>query len=340
MSTISVKGKPLWYTLYLVLLVSVLFGAMEKIIDNYIVSSIISADKVGNDVMAALSYLVAGSVIGTPLSILFALLFGRILKPGFKRIEFKNRVMHKQAAWAGILGAFFTFFILWGNQYGDPGMVSALSSIVILIAIIIDWRKKRIKLDQAIVPGLLVLCGSLIAASYKIALGWQSILLVGVIAVLFRAKMEFSEQDGSIAADEVSMFVWRWIWLTGVSVVGSFIYALATGNLNMLINGIFLAKSALPWILLLIFSVFVGMVMKFKAKIKTTVTEVLLILAFIPVAVFVFNLITRVSLSWFTLFRSPSSIEEWLLRVGGAILIAIGTVLYVLKKPKTRNLVN
>ena len=224
-------------------------------------------------------------------------------------------------------------FLLWGNQFGDPSVMITLGNTVILYAMIYETIKGRVNLKSVLVPTLMVVFGGMMSAyggSFSVTL--MGILLVLIISNGLTALSEIIEQKGTQDSDGVNFFIWRFFWLAITGTILAFTVSAIRGLLPLLIATILSSMKYIPWIILTMFFVFLGIGLKLVAKKKNAVSLVLVILSLQIVLGYPITLLG----SWLKpgLFGEvPTDLAVWLLRMCGAGLIILGIV--ILRKKET-----
>ena len=332
MSTTFVKGKPLWRTSNTVkiALLSAFFTAIYKTMDNITVHNYIVAP---DGLTAAFAYLTIGGWIGVIFGIIFSLALGRKLDPDFKRVVFNNSQMHKRALICGFVGAIQTLFLLWGNQLGDPSMIIAMGSGVMLYTACYDLITKQTNIKQILLPTIVVILGSMMTTyGGSLAITALGFLFVVVIANGFEAAGEIYSQQGVRKSDSINFFLWRFFWIATIGTILAITVSAIRGMFPLYIQTM---VSGIPYgifIALTMFFVFLGIGLSFVAKKNDAITKVLIGRSPQIVLGFVFTWIGN----WIFpgLFGSiPGNLIVWIVRAIGAILLVWG-IYILLKKSK------
>jgi len=303
-------------------LLTALFTAVYKSLDNLIVHNFITAP---DGLTAAFSYLVVGGWTGVLAGIVFSLFLGRrLIDPAFGGVVFRNRKMHTRAFIAGGISAGSTLFLLWGNQFGDPSVLVALSTAAIAYTVFYDVLARMAKLGKIIVPASLVVLGSMLAAfSGSLEVTLTGIFFVLVVSNGLTAISEIAEQGGTQASDGVNFFIWRFVWLATAGTILALAVSAVRGYLPMLFETITVAISHLPWIILTMFFVFLGIGMKLTLKKANAVSVILLLLSAQVIIAYPITLIGEV-LAPGIFGGLPHDPAIWVVRAVGAALLILG----------------
>lgn len=149
------------------------------------------------------------------------------------------------------------------------------------------------------------------------------IFYVVIVSNGLTAASQISEQQGVRCSDSVSFFVWRFFWLAMTATILAVIVCFIRGYLNLLLETVMSALIYLPWIIVTMFFVFLGVGLKLYLQKTQAVSFVLLILS------------TQLILAYpITLFGNtfqpgifgniPTNPAIWIIRIFGAALIVIG----------------
>lgn len=315
------KSKPMWQggVLFLGLLVA-LFSAVYKSMDNIVVHNYITAE---DGLTAAFSYLIVGGWTGCILGFVFSILFGkRLIDKDFNSIQWKNKKMHFQAFISGGISAGSTLFLLWGNQFGDPSTLVALSTAVIVYTVAYDVATRQTKFRYIVVPMLgAMLGGALATFSGSLAVTATGFLFVLVISNGLAAVSEVAEQKGARASDGVNLFIWRFFWLATTGTMIAIVVSGARGYSDLLFSTVSNALNYIPFIGLTMFFVFLGIGLKMTLKKDNAVSVILLISSAQIVLAFPITIIGE----WIKpgLFGGiPTNPLVWIVRfVGAGILV-------------------
>ena len=273
----TTKSKPLWQgsVVFLGLLVA-LFSAVYKSMDNIVVHNYITAE---DGLTAAFSYLIVGGWTGVILGVVFSMMFGkRLIDKDFNGIVWNNRKMHLQALISGGISAGSTLFLLWGNQFGDPGALVALSTAVMVYTVAYDVATGQTKFRYIAAPMFGAMVGGALAAfSGSLAITATGILFVLVISNGLAAVSEVAEQKGARASDGVNLFIWRFFWLAATGTVIALVVSAARGYTDLLFATVSNAVNYIPFIGLTMFFVFLGIGLKLTLKKDNAVSVILLI---------------------------------------------------------------
>jgi len=273
----ATKSKPLWQgnIIFLGLLVA-LFTAIYKSMDNIVVHNLITAK---DGLTAAFSYLIVGGWTGVILGVIFSILFGKwLIDKDFNGIIWNNRKMHLQALISGGISAGSTLFLLWGNQFGDPSALVALSTAVMVYTVAYDVITGQTKFRHIAVPIFgAIIGGALAAFNGSLAVTTTGILFVLIISNGLAAISEIAEQNGVRASDGVNLFIWRFFWLATTGTIIALAISATRGYTNLLFVTISNAINHIPFIGLTMFFVFLGIGLKLTLKKNNAVSIILLI---------------------------------------------------------------
>lgn len=313
---------PIWRTTLGLGLLSAVFTAGFRGMDNYTVHNLIIAR---DELTAAFAYLIIGAWTGVALSIPLSIVLGRrILDPEFGGFVIRNRRLHAAAIATGLLSAASTLFILWGNQYSDPSVLIALSSLVLVYTIFYEVTRGRISLRKVGAPALLAIIGGILAsASGSVKATIIGLLLVLVLSNGLDAVSNLLEREGTLASDGVNFFVWRFFWLAVFGTAGGFLIAPIRGTTELLFSTIAEGINVIPVIMVTMVLVFFGMGFKFVAQKGGGVSVVLIvrmstIILGYPIT-FLGYLVAPGAFG-----ELPTDISIWLVRLLGAVLIVLG----------------
>jgi len=315
------KARPLWRSTFGMAVAAALFTAIYKVMDNYTVHNLITN---ADGLTAAFSYLVIGGWTGLILGVAFSMLFGkRLIDPDFDKISIGSGKMQFQAAVTGIISAGSTLFLLWGNQYGDPSVMIALGSGMILYTALYDLLSKQAKLKTLALPLVLIICGSVLSAySGEIRITAMGLLLVLVVSNGLAAISEIVEQGGARNSDGVNFFIWRFFWLASSGTVLAFLVSSLRGQTEALLQTVENSLRYIPWIGLTMFFVFLGIGLKLTAKKNDAVSVILMVLSGSVVLGYIFTII----IDWIApgTFGVSQSGSVWTIRAIGAAALILG----------------
>lgn len=307
-------------------LLAALCTAIFRALDNYVVHNLILAS---DNLTAVLAYLVIGSWTGLITSIIFSISFGnKLIDPDFKGLVFNNFEMHCQAFIAGSISSGRTLFLLLGNQLGDPSVLIALASLTVLYTLLYDIWKKQTTLAQTMLPLVLMIIGAAASAfNGSISITALGLFYVVIISNGLAACSEAIEQNGVRASDSVNFFIWRFFWLAITGTAIAIVTSLVRGYSDLLVQTIYKSLAYLPWVIALMFFVFVGVGLKLYLKKTHAVSIVLLILSVQIILGYPITLLGN-------LFQPgifgniPNDINIWAIRAIGSICIVLGIVLF------------
>ncbi len=268
-----------WRHIFYIALASSFFTSIYRTMDNISVHNLIIC---ADSFTAASAYFVIGAWLGVLTSYLFVSFWGkRVIDQEFSSIQKpKHNKMHAYAFGVGILAALGTIFNLWGNQFGDPSSLIALSMAITLFTTLYDVFKKHITLRRVIIPTALIFLGSITAAyNGSLRFTFMEILLVGIFSNMFYAIAELAEKNGINAGDGANFFFWRFLWLATSGTLLLTSIALIRHTQQLLFATILGSLEYSPWFILTMFFVFIGVGLKFAAKKTGAVSIILLILS-------------------------------------------------------------
>lgn len=300
--------------------------AIFRALDNYVIHNLILAS---DSLTAVLAYLVIGSWTGLITSIIFSISLGnKLIDPDFKGIVFNNFEMHRQAFIAGSISSGRTLFLLLGNQLGDPSVLIALANLTVLYTILYDIWKKQTTLAQTIRPLVLMTIGAVACAfNGSIAITALGLFYVVIISNGLAACSEVIEQNGVRVSDSVNFFIWRFFWLAITGTAIAIVTSLLRGYSDLLAQTIYKSLAYLPWVITLMFFVFIGIGLKLYLKKTQAVSVVLLILSVQIILGYPITILGN-------LFQPgifgniPNDINIWAIRLIGSISIILGIVLF------------
>jgi hypothetical protein len=319
------KSKPLWrgVTLRLSLFAAV-FTAIYKTMDNITVHNYITAT---DGLTAAFAYLIIGSWTGLLSSLVFAVIAGqRIVDPEFTKLELNRKALNPNAIIAGTISAGSTLFLLWGNQLGDPSVLIALGNAVILYTIAYDLLMGQAKFSTIAIPAGLVLVGSMMTSfSGSLTVTLLGLLFVLIISNGLAACSEVVEQRGTRQSDGVNFFVWRFLWLAFSGTLLAVTVSVIRGQFNLLLQTIYSGMHYLPWIILTMFFVFLGIGIKLVAKKNDAVSVVLIVYSIQMILAFPITLLGNAIFPG-VFGQIPNDISIWIIRSIGAALMIWGVI--------------
>ncbi len=318
-SLAPVKGSSEGGSFLFLGLVAALFTAIYKTLDNLIIHTVITTK---DNLTAASAYLVVGGWTGALLGFMFAELFGRQLTKGtFRRIVFNNRKLHLFAFVAGSFAAISTFFLLWGNRFGDPGALAALAAPTLVYVATYEIFTKQVGWRETFLPVTLgMIGGSLAAFNGSLGMTATGIFLVLVVSNGFGAISEIADQKGAKAGDSMNLFVWRFLWLAITGTVLAFALSEVRGTTEQLLEAIMVIIRNLDLIALVMFFVFFGISLKIILKNNYPVSKVLILLSI--------HILLAFPMGYFGELYYPGifginsiSPEVWMIRISGAFFL-------------------
>jgi hypothetical protein len=239
--------------------------------------------------------------------------------------------MHSQAFLAGAISACSTLFLLWGNQLGDPSMLIALGGATIIYTVFYDIFTRQTTTKIIMMPAIIVFLGSLIASfGGSMQVTFYGVLFVLLISNGLSALSEIVEQRGVRASDSVNLFVWRFFWLATTGTVLALMVSSIRGKSDLLLITLQKAWAYLPWVLITMLFVFLGIGLKLYAKKNNAVSLVILLTS---VQLFMAYPITLLG----DLLRPgifgdvPSEASIWAIRIVGAGVMVWGIFLVTKK---------
>jgi hypothetical protein len=312
------------FPVYSLAISAMVFSALYRTMDNITVRSFITHE---DTVTAVLVYFTLGSWVCIFSSIIFMYLLGRkLIDRDFKKIYLPQKWTIFWAFAAGSVGALATFFNLWGNKYLDPGTSIALGNILVVFIAVYDLIHKEIRLKKIALSLVLVVMGATIASysgSLKITL--LGLFLIGVVSNILFAISEIAEQKGVRQTDGVNFFFWRFLNFTITATVATILICLIRGKVKLYWEILSNSVRFVPWIVLTMFFVFLGMALKLTAKKKGIMSIVLMILSFQIVLGYFFTFVgVKISPGLFEGITRNGSV--WLVRLLGASLLLIGLI--------------
>lgn len=296
--------------------------AAYRSLDNFTVHNLITAP---DNLTAAFAYLIVGGWTGVISSLGFSLILGKkLIDPEFTRLTIKNPTMHYQAFISGGIAAGSTLFLLLGNQLGDPSVLIALANLTIIYTLFYDTWKRQANLKQLLLPTTITVIGGMMTTFN----GSLSITALGLFYVLIvsnglDAVSKISQQQGVRCSDAVSFFIWRFFWLATIGTLIAIFVSVLRGYYPLLLATIKIGLTHLPWIVLTMFFVFLGMGLQLFLQKTQAISVVLLIfstqLFFAYPITFLGNALRPGAFG-----TLPENVIIWFVRIIGAALIIFG----------------
>lgn len=296
--------------------------AAYRSLDNFTVHNLITAP---DSLTAAFAYLIVGGWTGVTASLCFSLILGKkLIDPEFTKLIIKNPEMHKQAFISGGISAGSTLFLLLGNQLGDPSVLIALANLTVVYTLLYDTWKRQANLRQLFVPTIITVMGGMMAAFN----GSLSITALGLFYVLIvsnglDAASKISQQQGVRCSDAVSFFIWRFFWLATTGTILAIFVSSLRGYSTLLLETVRTGLAHMPWIILTMFFVFLGMGLQLFLQKTQAISVVLLIfstqLFFSYPITFAGNVLRPGAFG-----SLPDAEAVWAVRMVGAVLIVWG----------------
>lgn len=332
------KNKPLWSSqTKRIILTSAICFTIFAVGDNITVHNFITSP---DSLTAAFTYLILGSWVGLSSSLVFAVLVGqRIADKRFTKLRLGKELFNKHAIIAGSAAAISTLFLLLGNQLGDPSMLIALSNATILYIVIYETLRKK-EPTNIWTPAILVVGGSMIAAySGSLQITIFGALLVLLVSNILRASAEVREkmgmeETGEKTVDGVNFFVWRFLWLALTATILAILVSALRGTLGILVETLVQSLKYIPWIILVMFFVFLGISLKLVAKSRESVSFVMLLSSVQIVLGFPLTLLGNLIVPG-VFGQIPTDITVWVVRIIGAGLMIWGISKLLEIRPQT-----
>jgi hypothetical protein len=304
--------------------------AVSKCLDNFIVHNLITAQ---DNLTAAFAYLIVGGWTGVITSIIFSLILGKkLIDPEFTVPKIKNLAMHVQAFTSGAISAVSTLFILLGNQLGDPSMLIALANLTVVYTLLYDTWKRQANPKQLFFPISITVIGGMMAAfNGSLSINALGLFYVLIISNGLKAISNILQQQGVRCCDAVSFLIWRFFWLASTGTIIAIFVSSFRGYSTLLLETVKVGLAHMPWIILTMFFVFLGVGLELFLQKTHAISIVLLILS---TQLFLSYPITLLG----NFFRPgafgslPDNAIFWLIRSVGAILIILG--IFQLRKRK------
>lgn len=296
--------------------------ATYKTLDNFITHKLITA---ADSLTAAFAQLILNGWIGVCASIFFSLIFGKkLIDPQFSKLKINNLKMHRQALISGGISAGSTLFLLLGNQLGDPSVMIALANLTVVYTLLYDILKRQIEPQRIFLPASLTVIGGMMAAyNGSLSITALGIFYIVVVSNGLTAASQISEQQGVRCSDSVNFFVWRFFWLAMTATILAVVVCFINGYLALLFETVKSGVIYLPWIVVTMFFVFLGVGLKLYLQKTQAVSFVLLILST--------QLVLAYPITFFSnafqpgIFGNiPSHPLVWIIRILGAALIVLG----------------
>lgn len=325
METRSWWGRWFSKVAFLAILSSVMV-ALCNINDKHVMQNII----VGSDgVSMALVYLLIGSWIRVPISIVLNVFFGKRIEPDYPGMTLGSVKMQLLAIASGFVGATATGCYLRATQGLDPSVVTALAGMTLLYLVAYDAFRGNISWKRIRLFLLAVLVGGFLASVKKLefsleVFSWGALFLLVLGRSGLGALASVIDQKGARSSDGVTFSFWRGIWFalsaTVLALGFSFIRGRWTDFVTIL-TGCF--WFALPWAGLSLFLAYFGGTLVTTAKRYGAVSVVSMFTNFkvvlgIPLTLIVAGILPGV------IGEIPTSASVWTVRVAGALLLFWG----------------
>ncbi len=315
-------------------LIAAALTALYKALDNYTVHSlIVSPDKI----TVAYAYFIIGAWTVVVVTLVCAPIFGRWLDPHFKGIVLGNRAMRLNALCVGLFAAIGTFLLLWGQQYGDPAAITALTAPIMLFTGLMEtFWKKTLKLRNAGLPIAVTCVGGFFAAwNESLSIGLITFGLVFLASNLFFAVGEVVEKDGVQSLDAINFMLWRF---SSLALIGTVLCLLTAWPFGYVQPVVALMKESLasPWTLLVVtlnmVAVFFAMGFRLALKRDHAVSVILVVLSAQVVFSYAWTFIGD-GLKPGAFGAIPDSPEVWAIRIAAVVLLICGMVMMPKPKP-------
>jgi hypothetical protein len=321
--------------LIIIAVVGSLSTAIYKALDNYTIHNLILAS---DGLTAILAYLVIGSWTGLITSIFYSIFLGKkLIDPAFKGIVFNNVEIHRKAFIVGSISSGSTLFFLLSNQLGDPSVIIALSNLTVLYTLFYDILKKQTTLSQTLLPLALMIIGGVASAfNGSIAITGLGLFYVVVVSNGLNAYSEVIGQEGVRVkgSDSVNFFIWRFFWLATTGTAIAIVTSLIRGYSDLLVQTIYKSLVYLPWVIITMFFVFLGVGLEQYLKKTQAVSTTLLI--FSPQILFGYPITLIANLVQPGIFGAiPNDANIWSIRLIGSIFILLGIVRFHKNMPKS-----
>jgi hypothetical protein len=302
--------------------------AIYKALDNYTIHNLILAS---DGLTATLAYLVIGSWTGLITSIFYSMFLGKkLIDPAFERIVFNNVEMHRKAFIVGSISSGSTLFFLLGNQLGDPSVMIALTNLIVVYTIFYDIRKKEIHLSKALLLAIALMTIGGIASAFNgsIAITGLGLFYVVIVSNGLDAYSEVMEKEGVKVegSDSVNFFILRFFWLATTGTAIAIVTSLMRGYSDLLVQTIYKSLVYLPWVIITMFFVFIGIGLRQYLKKAEAVSIVLLL--FSPQIIFGYPITLIANLVQPGVFGAiPNDANIWSIRLIGSIFIISGIII-------------
>jgi len=276
-------------------------------------------------------YLLIGSGVGIVCLTAYNPIFGNFIEPNYSGFKVGSWQAQRSAMIAGSLGAVSTMFYLWGNKKFDPSLVLGLSGSTVLFLSVYDSIKGRLVFQTIIVPVWLLIIGAGLTSIKRIR-GGLKITIAGLL-VLFvgRSLVDTTEaicrQIGGYQMDAVNFCFWRFIWQAVTLTILVLIRTSTTKRLKHLLLMRKQLKSALPWIILTMFFVFLSNALFQKAIQTGLISKTRLVMnSSIALGVPITLVANRIFPGIFG-EDLPRQKTVWVLRALGVLLIVVSVAL-------------
>jgi len=335
------KQRTDWSRKILVMCLIAAFAyAAKAAIDNYMVRHVV----VNNDRLTAASfYLVLGAWIGVFVLLICNKLFGKQIDKDYTGFNWGTKKVHLFTSISGIAGTLAALVYFLGSQLLDPSLVLGLSNLsIVYIAIFGVFIKKRIRLSEILLPGALVIAGSLMISVQHLSMTgikisiW-GIIIFAVIRSLLTATGETFRKEGAYTSDAIIFSFWRYAWLTISATTLMLATAAARGRLNEWFQMIeTVSLKALGFISITMILAFLFNSLSQKAMRTAALSKVSLVLnskiAFgVPIAL----IANWQSPGIFGLL--PTDPRVWVIRCIGVMLVIYGIVQLAIKEKRSQS---
>lgn len=315
-----------WSTEVLLLaLGGALFNALYSSNDNFILHKKITHPT--DSFTPIYFYMVIGSWVGTICLLIYNPLFGRFIEPNYNGFEFGSWQAQKNAIVSGSLGAVSTIFYLWGNKKLDPSLVLGLSSSTVLFLAVYDSIEERLSLQTIIIPALLLVIGAGLTSMKQIK-GGVKFTFIGLFVLLVgRCSVDTAEaifrQIGGNQMDAINFCFWRFVWQSLVLTLIVVAISSITGKIKIVLYHRKQLKSAMLWIVITMFFVFLSNTLFQKAMQTGLISKTQLVMNFrIALGIPITLIANRVYPGIFG-DNLPKQKSVWLIRFLGVLLIIV-----------------
>jgi len=283
------------------------------------------------------TYLTVGGILGLITYLLLSQTpLGKIVDTDYKKgnISSISKQAQAYAATSGVISAFATLIVLWGNSEYDPSAVTVLTTATVIFVLPIESLFRGLDYKQIMWPVILAGIGAVVVmlpgAELKTLQAGGIILAIITLLLIKNLLSGFEEVisgDGATLSDATSFSFWRFFWLAFAGAIISVGVVVITGQYEEYKFAVKSMVTNIPyWVVLTMIFVFMGMGWKQvakKPKFKLSITEVVMISSFSGFVSAVYTAV--VNWVWPETFpEAPLSLGHWIVRFIGIGILVLG----------------